>query len=144
MNSKNFTPIFIGVVVGLITIYDVWVIMKYGNSESISAHLLSLGEVVPFIPALLGFTFGHLTWPNRDSFLHGKSFKPYSYIFFILMGVPAIHDFYQLYVGGGNILLNGYRINSALPFLASYILGHYFWPMAPQAWSGRYNIRKRK
>lgn len=134
---RKITPYFILITVMAIAIYDVWVILTYGNQESISAHLLSLGEVSLFFPALLGFTFGHLTWPNRKSFLHTAKKKPYSYIFFLLTGIPAIHDFYQLYFNQGQVLFD-VMINPVFPFLISYVLGHFFWPMNPKKWSNRF------
>ena len=137
MNKKYYTTYFILITILLITIYDIWVIRNYGNQESISAHLLSLSEVSVFFPSLLGFVFGHLTWPNRNSFLYGKTKKPYSYIFFTLNGIPAIHDFYQLYFKHGNVLVS-MSYNPVFPFIISYILGHFFWPMNPVKWSKRF------
>lgn len=136
------TPWFIAITIFVIAVYDVWVIMKYGNQESISAHLLSLNEVSIFFPSLLGFTFGHLTWPNRNSFLHKTSFKPYSYIFFLLMGIPAIYDFYQLYFNHGDVLIKT-GIDSSIPFIVGYTLGHFFWPMNPSKWSGRFKREEK-
>lgn len=134
---KKITAYFILITVAIITFYDTWVIFKYGNQESISAHILSLGEVSLFFPSLLGFTFGHLTWPKRKSFLFGKKVRPYSYIFFLINGVPAIHDFYSLYFGSGKVLLD-INVNPLIPFVLSYILGHFLWPMNPVKWSGRF------
>lgn len=138
MNKKNYTPIFIFSIVALIAVYDVYIIMDQTNRESISAHLLSMGEVTPFIPCLLGFTFGHLTWPNKNSFLHKTSFRPYSYIFFALTAPPAIYDVVNLYITGGETLIENYDLSPVFPFLISYVLGHFLWPMNPDKWSGRF------
>lgn len=138
MDKKKVTPIFIFSTIVLIAIYDVFIILNQGNQESISAHILSMGEVTPFIPALLGFTFGHLTWPNKDSFLHKRNFKPYSYLFFLLITPPAVYDVACMYIIENDFIFKNYNLSPFLPFVASYILGHFFWPMEPIKWSGRF------
>lgn len=134
---RKLTGYFILITIIVIAVYDIYVVLKHGNQESVSAHLLSLGEVSLFFPMLLGFTFGHLTWPSKTSFLYKKKVRVYSYIFFLVNGVPAVYDFYNLYFGSGEPLLS-FRIMPVYPFLFSYVLGHYLWPMEPIKWSGRF------
>lgn len=138
MNKKFLTPLFTFSTVILIAIYDVYIILKEGNEESISAHILSMGEVTPFLPLLLGFTFGHLTWPNKKNFTHNLKTNYYSYGFFLVNTPPAIYDVYQMYLGNGKMIFPEYQISAVFPFLIAYVLGHYWWPMKPVKWSGRF------
>ena len=138
MKKESLTPMFILLIVVLIAVYDFWVIMTHTNYESISAHILSMGEVTPFIPCLLGFTFGHLTWPNKKSFIHEMEKNYFSYSFFALTTIPALYDVFQLYVFKGELIISNYNLGSTVPFVTCYVLGHFLWPLDPSKWSGRF------
>ncbi len=135
---KKSTPIFIILIILVIAIYDFFIISKQGNSESISAYLLSMGEVTPFLNLLLGLVFGHLTWPNRTSLIHNMKRNYFSYSFFAIFTPMAIYDFYQGVYGSGNFIINNYKLGSLVPFIVGYISGHYVWPMSPVHWSKRF------
>jgi predicted permease len=62
----NLTILFIFIVVAAIAIFDVWVIIKKGKQESISAHIIRLSRQYPSIPFLIGFVCGHLFWSMAD------------------------------------------------------------------------------
>ena len=72
---KKYTPAFILVTVLSIIVYDVWVIFALGRTESISAHILGLGEIIPAIPFALGYVMGHLTWSMKPKYWSGKYTK---------------------------------------------------------------------
>jgi len=63
----NTTLIVIISTVILLVIYDVWVIMKKGKYESISAWTIRLFKQYPLIALLFGILIGHLAW-SMDSF----------------------------------------------------------------------------
>lgn len=56
----SITLIFIALLVAAIAIFDVWVILKKGKQESISAYIIRYSHKYPSIPFLLGFLCGHL------------------------------------------------------------------------------------
>ena len=58
----SITLIFIALLVAAIAIFDVWVILKKGKQESISAYIIRYSHKYPSIPFLLGFLCGHLFW----------------------------------------------------------------------------------
>ena len=58
----NLTLMFIGILVVAIVVFDFYIIVKKGKTESISAHLIRLSYKYPSIPFLLGFVCGHLFW----------------------------------------------------------------------------------
>lgn len=60
------TVIFIIFLVAAIAVFDVWVIIKKGKQESISAYIIRWSKQYPSIPFLLGYVMGHLTWSMAD------------------------------------------------------------------------------
>lgn len=60
------TPIVVGLLVVLIAVYDVWIILKKGKQESISAYIIRWSKQYPSIPFLIGFVAGHLFWSMSD------------------------------------------------------------------------------
>lgn len=63
----NLTVAVILGIILVIAVYDVWVILKRGKFESISAHIIRMSKQYPLLVFLLGITFGHLFW-SMDSF----------------------------------------------------------------------------
>jgi hypothetical protein len=63
----NITILFIFIIVASIAIFDVWIIMKKGKQESISAHIIRASHKYPSIPFLAGFVCGHLFWSMRQA-----------------------------------------------------------------------------
>jgi predicted permease len=63
----NLTLIFIVVVVVAIAAFDVFIIIKKGKKESISAHIIRASHNYPLIPFLLGIVCGHLFWSMNTS-----------------------------------------------------------------------------
>jgi hypothetical protein len=59
----NLTLLFIGVIVALIAIFDVYIIAKKGKNESISAHVIRGSKQYPLLVLILGVVLGHLFWP---------------------------------------------------------------------------------
>ena len=58
----NLTVIFMitmGLIIGL---FDVWVILKKGKQESISAHVIRGSKKYPLVVLLFGILLGHLFW----------------------------------------------------------------------------------
>ena len=60
------TPIFIILTVVTIAAYDVWVILRHGKQQSISAYIIRWSRQYPSIPFLIGFVAGHLFWSMSD------------------------------------------------------------------------------
>lgn len=134
------TIIFIALIVFAIFGYDIWVIFKYGNEESVSAHLLSMGEVIPQIPMLLGYIMGHLTTSRKVTPEAKKKMNKGSYTFWGVVGPAAAYDVYQVYFGSGlaGIIFKGKEFNQMVPFAICYLLGAYLWAMPKSKWSGRF------
>ena len=65
----NLTILFIIGVILIIGAFDVWVILKEGKFESISAHIIRLSKKMPLLVLVLGVVIGHLFW-SMDSFDH--------------------------------------------------------------------------
>ncbi len=72
---NKWTKIFIGVVIAIIAIYDVWVIGAGGTRASISWTIweLSAGnceenkKAWPLVPLIAGVVVGHLFWQMRPN-----------------------------------------------------------------------------
>jgi type III secretory pathway component EscT len=62
MAIMNLTIIFIAIVVVSIAVFDIYIIIKKGKYESISAHIIRASHKHPSIPFLIGFVAGHLFW----------------------------------------------------------------------------------
>ena len=58
----SLTAIFIVCTAVIWAVFDVWVIAKKGNSESISAHIIRLARKWPLFPLLSGILLGHFFW----------------------------------------------------------------------------------
>lgn len=63
---KQYTLIFIGLMLVLGIGYDVWVIIVGGRENSISWTLIELSYQHPIIPFLTGYLCGHLFWNMKD------------------------------------------------------------------------------
>lgn len=61
------TTIFISFTVLSIVAFDVWIIVKKGKKESISAHIIRYSHKYPSVPFILGFVAGHLFWSMNPS-----------------------------------------------------------------------------
>jgi hypothetical protein len=59
------TPIFILLTVLLITVYDFYIIVAQGSSESISAYIIKWSYEFPAMTFFSGFVAGHLFWRMR-------------------------------------------------------------------------------
>lgn len=62
----NITLLFILLVVFAIAVFDVWVILKKGKKESISAHLIRISLKYPLVAFLFGVAVGHILWRMAD------------------------------------------------------------------------------
>ena len=58
----SWTSIFLIVAVVAIVIFDVYVIMKKGKAESISAYIIRGSKKYPLLVLLTGIVLGHLFW----------------------------------------------------------------------------------
>lgn len=71
MDTSTFTWSLTGFVILAIVIYDVYIILKKGKYESISAHIIRGSKKMPLIVfcagLLSGILLGHLLW-SMDSF----------------------------------------------------------------------------
>lgn len=59
---QTYTRIFIGVTIGVIVIYDVWVAVAGGTGTTVSHELITWAYKYPILPFSLGVVFGHLFW----------------------------------------------------------------------------------
>ncbi len=62
------TQAFIVVLIGIVTVYDVWTLWKRGYATTISYTLYAGAIRFPIIPFSLGVIAGHLFWPNVGGF----------------------------------------------------------------------------
>lgn len=58
----SITAIFVGSFVAIAIIYDVFIIIKKGKEQSISAFMIRLAYKHPIIPFAMGVLMGHLFW----------------------------------------------------------------------------------
>jgi len=58
----NTTLLFIIVIFLSMGAFDVYIIMKKGKSESISAHVIRGSKKYPLVVLLFGMLLGHLFW----------------------------------------------------------------------------------
>ena len=72
---KKITPYFIILTILAIGIYDFWIIMEQGKSESVSATIIRWSHEYPSFTFLMGFTFGHLFWRMKEKDLKVKEDK---------------------------------------------------------------------
>ena len=63
---KKLTSLFIGLIIVMIAIYDVFAIMKGGTEESISYVIILWSYEYPAFTFCMGFTMGHLFWRVRN------------------------------------------------------------------------------
>lgn len=63
----NLTVMLMIVTTAFLIAFDVWVIMKRGKYESISAHVIRGSKKFPLIVLAFGILLGHLFW-SMDSF----------------------------------------------------------------------------
>lgn len=57
-----WTRIFIGVIIAIIIVFDVFIIIKGGTGTTISHELIMWAYQYPILPFALGVVFGHLFW----------------------------------------------------------------------------------
>lgn len=65
--ARKLTFIFIGIVIVLIAVYDVFIIAQAGTEASISMVMIEWAYKYPAFTFLMGFTMGHLFWRVRDN-----------------------------------------------------------------------------
>jgi nitrogen fixation-related uncharacterized protein len=75
----NITLVFIVVTVLTVAVFDVWVILKKGKSESISAHAIKGSKKYPLLVLLTGVVIGHLFWSFRTEGLY-EDVKCFRYV----------------------------------------------------------------
>lgn len=56
---------FVLAMIAIITVYDVWTLVRRGYSTTISWQTLVWSRQWPIIPLLMGILAGHLWFPNR-------------------------------------------------------------------------------
>jgi predicted permease len=61
----NLTILFLVIVAAAMIIFDVFIIMKKGKAESISAHIIRGSKKYPLIVLLFGIVLGHLFWSMK-------------------------------------------------------------------------------
>ena len=62
---KIYTAIFMGIIMGIIILYDVYAVLNGGIESSISFLLIGWSYEYPSFTFLMGFTMGHLFWKIR-------------------------------------------------------------------------------
>jgi hypothetical protein len=62
LGIMSVTFLFIIFIVAAIAVFDVFIIIKKGKYESISAYIIRSSHKYPSIPFLIGFVCGHLFW----------------------------------------------------------------------------------
>jgi len=58
----NTTALFMISIAVIMAVFDIYIIMKKGKSESISAHVIRGSKKYPLIVLLFGILLGHLFW----------------------------------------------------------------------------------
>lgn len=73
----SLTMIILIVVPIFLAIFDVYIIMKKGKKESISAYIIRGSKKYPLIVLLFGILLGHLFWSmnTADIYENAKCFK---------------------------------------------------------------------
>ena len=73
----NLTVLFIIIGVACVAAFDVYIIIKKGKQESISAHVIRGSKKFPLLVLLLGIVLGHLFWnmPTESVELNTKCIK---------------------------------------------------------------------
>jgi len=61
----NLTVLFIVTAAAIAIIFDVYIIMKKGKSESISAHIIRGSYKYPLVVLVFGMLLGHLFWSMK-------------------------------------------------------------------------------
>lgn len=61
------TVYFIWILILAIAVYDIYIIIKQGKYESISAYIIRGSKKYPLLVLALGITLGHLFW-SMDTF----------------------------------------------------------------------------
>ena len=64
---KKWTQIFVGALVAVIAVYDVFAIIKGGTEASVSFLLITWSYKFPMLPFSIGVICGHLFWRMRDT-----------------------------------------------------------------------------
>jgi hypothetical protein len=62
----TITALFILLTIIVIFGFDLWVILKRGKQQSVSAYIIRYSKRYPIAPFLLGIVCGHLTWSMSD------------------------------------------------------------------------------
>jgi predicted permease len=73
----NLTVLFMIVIASIIAIFDVYIILKKGKQESISAHIIRGSKNFPLLVLLFGILLGHLFWSMKteDIYYNTKCVK---------------------------------------------------------------------
>jgi hypothetical protein len=58
----NLTVLVLVITAVLLAVYDVYIIVKKGKYESISAHIIRGSKQYPLVVLLFGILLGHLFW----------------------------------------------------------------------------------
>jgi hypothetical protein len=58
----NLTVLILIITAIFLALYDVWIIVKEGKGESISAHVIRGSRKYPLLVLLFGILLGHLFW----------------------------------------------------------------------------------
>ena len=61
----NLTVLVLLVTAIFLAVYDVYIIVKKGKSESISAHVIRGSHKYPLMVLLFGILLGHLFWSMK-------------------------------------------------------------------------------
>jgi hypothetical protein len=69
----NLTITFMIAGVVIVALFDVYIILKKGKSESISAHVIRGSHKYPLLVLLCGMVLGHLFWNMKTVDIYGKT-----------------------------------------------------------------------
>jgi hypothetical protein len=68
MSGRKLTMYFMGAIIAIIAVYDVWVLIAFGGDATISRIVYGWSTVSPFgflIGFAIGFLCGHLFWAQK-------------------------------------------------------------------------------
>lgn len=108
-NYQIWTRIFIGIIVGLILVYDVYIMIVGGTGTTISHELIVWAYKYPVMPFAIGFTMGHLFWrmpSTKDTGAHDEHIQG------LLAVIRKNHDWHLTSGRGEYFASKLYEINS--------------------------------
>jgi hypothetical protein len=65
MDISDISRLVIRVVLVVLGIYDVWVVVRYGSTASLTVVIREASKQYPIFPLLAGIILGHLFWGDK-------------------------------------------------------------------------------